>query len=45
VLIFRFYLHEADQEIARLMGISPGTVRSTSHRALSALGRLLGESQ
>jgi RNA polymerase sigma-70 factor (sigma-E family) len=45
VLIFRFYLHEADQEIARLMGISPGTVRSTSHRALAALGRLLGESQ
>src|SRR5262245_62047028 len=26
VLIFRFYLHEADDEIARLMGISPGTV-------------------
>ena len=45
VLIFRFYLHEADDEIARLMGISPGTVRSTSHRALAALGKLLEENR
>jgi RNA polymerase sigma-70 factor (sigma-E family) len=42
VLILRFYLDESDAEIARLMGIRPGTVRSTTHRALAALGRQLG---
>jgi RNA polymerase sigma factor (sigma-70 family) len=44
VLVLRFYLDAPEAEIARLMGISPGTVRSTAHRALAALGRLLGES-
>jgi RNA polymerase sigma factor (sigma-70 family) len=44
VLILRFYLHEPEAEVARLMGIGPSTVRSTTHRALSALGRMLGES-
>jgi RNA polymerase sigma-70 factor (sigma-E family) len=43
VLIMRFYARASDQEIAAVMGISAGTVRSTSHRALAALGRLLGE--
>jgi RNA polymerase sigma-70 factor (sigma-E family) len=43
VLILRFYLHEPDAEIARTMGISPGTVRSSTHRALAALGRMLKE--
>jgi RNA polymerase sigma-70 factor (sigma-E family) len=43
VLVLRFYLDEPEAEIARLMGISQGTVRSTAHRALAALGRLLGE--
>jgi len=42
-LVLRFYLDEPEAEIARVMGIRPGTVRSTTHRALSALGRLLGE--
>lgn len=42
-LVLRFYLDEPEAEIARLMGIRPGTVRSTIHRALVALGRLLGE--
>jgi DNA-directed RNA polymerase specialized sigma24 family protein len=42
--VLRFYLDASEAEIARLMGISPGTVRSTAHRALAALGRLLGES-
>ena len=28
-------------EIARIMGIRPGTVRSATHRALKALGHLL----
>ena len=42
-LVLRFYLDEPDAEIARLMGIREGTVRSTTHRALVALGRILGE--
>jgi len=42
-LVLRFYLDEPDAEIARLMGIRESTVRSTTHRALGALGRLLGE--
>jgi len=42
-LLLRFYLDEPDAEIARLMGIRESTVRSTTHRALAALGRLLGE--
>jgi RNA polymerase sigma-70 factor (sigma-E family) len=43
VLVLRFYLDEPEAEIARAMGISPSTVRSTAHRALTKLGRLLGE--
>jgi RNA polymerase sigma-70 factor (sigma-E family) len=43
VLVLRFYLDEPEAEIARLMGIGQSTVRSTTHRALAALGRLLGE--
>lgn len=43
VLVLRFYLDEPEAEIARLMGIRPGTVRSTTSRALAALGRLLEE--
>ncbi len=43
VLVLRFYLGLSDAEIARDMGIRQGTVRSTAHRALAALGRALGE--
>jgi RNA polymerase sigma-70 factor (sigma-E family) len=43
VLVLRFYLDESEAEIARVMGISQSTVRSTGHRALVALGRLLEE--
>jgi len=43
VLILRFYLQEPEAEIASLMGIRQSTVRSTTHRALAALGRILGE--
>ena len=43
VLVLRFYLDEPEAEIARVMSIRPGTVRSTTHRALNALGRLLRE--
>ena len=40
-LVLRFYLDLPDPEIARVMGIRPGTVRSAAHRALKALGHLL----
>ena len=40
-LVLRFYLDLPDPEIARVMGIRPGTVRSAIHRALQALGHLL----
>jgi RNA polymerase sigma-70 factor (sigma-E family) len=42
-LVLRFYLELPDEEIARVMGIRPGTVRSTMHRALAALGQALKE--
>lgn len=42
-LVLRFYLDLPDQEIARVMGVRPSTVRSATHRALKALGQLLGE--
>jgi RNA polymerase sigma-70 factor (sigma-E family) len=43
VLVLRFYLDLSEAEIARDMQISQSTVRSTAHRGLTALGRLLGE--
>ena len=45
VLVLRFYLDEPEAAIARAMGISQSTVRSTAHRALIKLGRLLGETR
>ena len=42
-LVLRFYLDLPDEEIARLMNIRPGTVRSTIHRALAALGETMRE--
>jgi RNA polymerase sigma-70 factor (sigma-E family) len=42
-LVLRFYLGLAEQEIAACMGISQGTVKSTTSRALAALGRLIRE--
>ena len=43
VLVLRFYLDLDEAEIARSMRISRGTVKSTTSRALAALGRILGE--
>jgi RNA polymerase sigma-70 factor (sigma-E family) len=43
VLVLRFYLELSEAEIAGQMGIRPGTVRSTTSRALAALGRDLGD--
>jgi RNA polymerase sigma-70 factor (sigma-E family) len=42
-LVLRFYLDLPEPEIARSMGVSPGTVKSTTSRALAALGRLVQE--
>ena len=42
-LVLRFYLDQTEPEIAETMGISPGTVKSTTSRGLAALGKLLEE--
>ncbi len=42
-LVFRFYLDMSEAEIAAAMDISQGTVKSTTSRALGALGRILGK--
>jgi RNA polymerase sigma-70 factor (sigma-E family) len=44
VLVLRYYLGLSEAEIATILGISPGTVKSTAARALAALARDLGES-
>jgi RNA polymerase sigma factor (sigma-70 family) len=44
-LVLRFYLGLAEPDIAAAMGISAGTVKSTTSRALAALGRQLREEQ
>ena len=43
VLVLRYYLGLSEAEIAAVLGISPGTVKSTTARALAALARDLGE--
>jgi RNA polymerase sigma-70 factor (sigma-E family) len=40
-LVLRYYLELPDAEIARAMGIGESTVRSTAHRGLVALERIL----
>ncbi len=42
-LVLRYFLDLAEPEIARSMGISAGTVKSTTSRALAALARLVGD--
>jgi RNA polymerase sigma-70 factor (sigma-E family) len=42
-LVLRYFLDLPEAEIAAAMGISAGTVKSTTSRALAALGRLLKE--
>jgi RNA polymerase sigma factor (sigma-70 family) len=44
-LVLRYFLDLPESEIARSMGISQGTVKSTTSRALAALARLLGENR
>src|SRR5262249_47288619 len=42
-LVLRYYLDLSPEETATVMGIGPSSVRSATHRALSSLGRMLGE--
>ncbi|MQY05897.1 RNA polymerase sigma factor [Actinomadura macrotermitis] len=44
-LVLRYYCELSEAEIAAAMGVSRGTVKSTTSRALDALGRILGEGQ
>ncbi len=43
VLVLRYYCDLPDEEIASVMRIRQSTVRSTAHRALAALARILKE--
>jgi RNA polymerase sigma-70 factor (sigma-E family) len=43
VLVLRFYLELSEAETAAMLGISPGTVKSTTARGLAALARALKE--
>jgi RNA polymerase sigma-70 factor (sigma-E family) len=43
ILVLSYYLDRSDAQIAADLGIRPGTVRSTRHRAVAALGRMLKE--
>ena len=43
VLVLRYYCDLPDEQIASVMRIRQSTVRSTAHRALEALGRVLKE--
>ena len=45
VLALKFYLDLGEEEIARTLRVSRGTVSSTASRALTALARLLKEEQ
>jgi RNA polymerase sigma-70 factor (sigma-E family) len=44
VLVLRYWLGLPEAEIAAVLGISPGTVKSTAARGIAALARQLGES-
>ena len=44
-LVLRYYADLPEHETAVAMGVSPGTVKSTTARALAALGRMLREEQ
>lgn len=41
VVLLRFYLDMSEAEIAATLGVRPGTVKTSSHRALQALTPLL----
>ncbi len=45
VLVLRYYLGLSEAEIASVLGVSAGTVKSTAARGLAALAGKLGEEQ
>jgi RNA polymerase sigma-70 factor (sigma-E family) len=42
-VVLRYYLDLSIEDAAQVMGISPGTVKSATHRGLAAVGRTLRE--
>jgi RNA polymerase sigma-70 factor (sigma-E family) len=44
-LVLRYFCDLSEEEIAQVMRISRGTVKSTSSRAIAALGRILEEGE
>lgn len=42
-IVLRFYLDMSEEEAANAMGVTRGTVKSTTSRAVAALGRMLKE--
>jgi RNA polymerase sigma-70 factor (sigma-E family) len=42
-VVLRYYLDLSIEDTAQAMGVSPGTVKSATHRALAAVGRTLRE--
>jgi RNA polymerase sigma factor (sigma-70 family) len=42
-LVLRYYLDMSEDQTARAMGVSRGTVKSATSRALAAIGRMLKE--
>ena len=42
-LVLRYYLDLSEEEIAQAMGVTRGTVKSATHRALAAIGAALKE--
>jgi RNA polymerase sigma factor (sigma-70 family) len=44
-LVLRYFADMSEHETAQAMGVSRGTVKSTTARALAALDRMLREEQ
>ena len=42
-LLLRYYLDMSENDVAQAMGVSRGTVKSATSRALAAIGRILRE--
>ena len=42
-VVLRYYLDLSEEETAQVMGVARGTVKSATHRALAAVGRILRE--
>jgi DNA-directed RNA polymerase specialized sigma24 family protein len=43
--VLRYYLDMTEEQAARTMGVSRGTVKSSTSRGLAALARLLKEEE